>query len=101
VVVGTPGDERVIECYGCVADVNVYITVISVETLFPPLNLETSIPKFYVEMSIDEELSVFSLPINIYAMHYKAPSAYDGDLDPWGVRVYVSLVGVSLLKLVA
>jgi hypothetical protein len=100
-VVGTPGDKRVIECYGCVVDVNVYITVISVETPFPPLNLGTSISKFYVEVSIDEELLVSSLPINIYAMHCKAPSAYDGDLDPRGVGVYVSLVGVSLLKLVA
>ncbi|MFZ8789581.1 MAG: hypothetical protein ACO2OZ_07930 [Acidilobaceae archaeon] len=49
-MVGTPGDKCVIKCYGCVADVNVYITVISVETLFPPLNLETPIPRFHVEV---------------------------------------------------
>jgi hypothetical protein len=53
------------------------------------MNIETSIskqsrdfiPKLYIEMSVYEELSAHSLPANIYAMHYKAPSAYDEDLD--------------------
>jgi len=62
------------------------------------LNLETPIPRFHV---IDEELSASSLPINIYAMHCKVPSDYDGDLDPRGVGIYVSLVRGSFLKLVA